>query len=156
MSGRITHILVPTDFSPGSDAALAWARDLAQQCAARLSLLHVVTDPRAVGFLTPEVYVPPAPETQERLLREARERLERALPADERSRFAVTIDARIGEVAETILETAREQRVDLIVMGTHGRHGLAHLLLGSVAERVLRNASCPVLTTHAAPQVQAA
>ena len=156
MNGRITHILVPTDFSPGSDAALVWARDLAQQCAARLSLLHVVTDPRAMGFLTPEVYVPPAPETQQRLLREARERLERALPADERSRFAVTIDARIGDVAENILDTAREQHVDLIVMGTHGRHGLAHLLLGSVAERVLRDATCPVLTTHAAPQGQAA
>jgi nucleotide-binding universal stress UspA family protein len=156
MNGRITHILVPTDFSPGSDAALAWARDLAQQCAARLSLLHVVTDPRAMGFWTPEVYVPPAPETRERLLREAKERLERTLPADDRSRFGVTIDARIGAVAETILEAAREQHVDLIVMGTHGRHGLAHLLLGSVAERVLRNASCPVLTTHAAPQMRAA
>ena len=156
MTGRITHILVPTDFSPGSDAALAWARDLAEQYAARLSLLHVVTDPRAVGVLTPEVYVPPAPETRERLLREARARLERALPADERRRLALTVDARIGDVAENILETAREQHVDLIVMGTRGRHGLAHLLLGSVAERVLRHATCPVLTTHAAPRGQAA
>ena len=154
--GRITHILVPADFSPASDAALAWARDLAQQYAARVSLLHVVTDPRAMGMWTPEVYVPANPETQERLLREARERLERALPADERSRFAVTIDARLGDVAENILETAREQHVDLIVMGTHGRHGLAHLLLGSVAERVLRDATCPVLTTHAEVQGQAA
>ena len=154
--GRITHILVPADFSPASDAALAWARDLAQQYAARVSLLHVVTDPRAVGMWTPEVYVPANAETQERLLREARERLERALPADERSRFAVTIDARLGDVAENILETARAQHVDLIVMGTHGRHGLAHLLLGSVAERVLRDAPCPVLTTHAEVQGQAA
>ena len=149
MGGRITHILVPTDFSPASDAALACARDIAQQYAARMSLLHVVTDPRAVGVWTPEVYVPAQAETRERLLHEARERLERALPADERSRFAVTIDARVGDVAENILETAREQKVDLIVMGTHGRHGLAHLVLGSVAERVLRDATCPVLTTHA-------
>lgn len=154
--GRITHILVPADFSPASDAALAWATDLAQQYGARVSLLHVVTDPRAVGMWTPEVYVPANAETQERLLREARERLERALPADERSRFAVTIDARLGDVAENILEAAREQHVDLIVMGTHGRHGLAHLLLGSVAERVLRDATCPVLTTHAEVQGQAA
>ena len=154
--GRITHILVPADFSPASDAALAWARDLAQQYGAHVSLLHVVTDPRAVGMWTPEVYVPANAETQERLLREARERLERALPADERSRFAVTIDARLGDVAENILEAAREQKVDLIVMGTHGRHGLAHLILGSVAERVLRDATCPVLTTHAEAQGQAA
>ena len=118
--------------------------------------MHVVTDPTAVGMWTPEVYVPANAETQERLLREARERLERALPADERSRFAVTIDARLGDVAENILETARAQHVDLIVMGTHGRHGLAHLLLGSVAERVLRDAPCPVLTTHAEVQGQAA
>jgi universal stress protein A len=66
------------------------------------------------------------------------------------------IEARIGDVAETILETARDQKVDLIVMGTHGRHGIAHLLLGSVAERVLRDAPCPVLTAHAEPQNQAA
>jgi nucleotide-binding universal stress UspA family protein len=59
-------------------------------------------------------------------------------------------------VAENIMEAAREQKVDLIVMGTHGRHGLAHLLLGSVAERVLRDAPCPVLTAHAQPQGQAA
>ena len=154
--GRITHILVPTDFSPPSDAALAWARDLAQEYEARVSLLHVVTDPRAVGMWTPEVYVAANAETQERLLREARERLERALPSEERRRFAATIDVRLGDVAENILETAREQKGDLIVMGTHGRHGLAHLILGSVAERVLRDATCPVLTTHAEPQGQAA
>jgi nucleotide-binding universal stress UspA family protein len=156
MKRKITRILVPTDFSLGADAALEWARDLAWQYGARLSLLHIVTDPRAVGMWTPEVYVPAVPETRERLLREARERLERALSAEEHSRFAVTVDARIGNVAEGILETAREQNVDLIVMGTHGRHGLAHLLLGSVAEHVLRDAKCPVLTTHAAPQGQAA
>ena len=156
MGERITHILVPTDFSPASDAALVCARDLAQRYGARMSLLHVVTDPSALGVWTPEVYVPANTETQARFVREARDRLERALSADDRNRFAVTIDARIGDVAENILETAREQKVDLIVMGTHGRHGLAHLLLGSVAERVLRDATCPVLTTHAEPQGQAA
>jgi nucleotide-binding universal stress UspA family protein len=156
MAGRITHILVATDFSPASEAALAWARDLVRQYAARLSLLHVVTDPRATGVLTSEVYVPADPETQERLMREATDRLEQALPPNERRQFGVTIEARIGDVADTILETAREQKVDLIVMGTHGRHGLAHLLLGSVAERVLRDAPCPVLTARAQPQSQAA
>ena len=156
MARRIMHILVPTDFSPAAEAALAWAMDLAQQYAASVSLLHVVTDPGAVGVWTPEVYVPADARTQERLLREARERLHRALPIDERNRFAVRFDARIGDVAENILETAREQNADLIVMGTHGRHGLAHLLLGSIAERVLRHATCPVLTTHAQQQGRAA
>jgi nucleotide-binding universal stress UspA family protein len=156
MAGTISHILVPTDFSPPSDAALTRAKDLAQKYGAQVSLLHVVTDPRAIGVWTPEVYVPADAATQERLLREAKERLESQLTEDERSRFAVTIEARVGDVAEHILEIAREQKVDLIVMGTHGRHGLAHLLLGSVAERVLRNAPCPVLTTHADAEAQAA
>lgn len=149
MAGRFTHILVPTDFNPASDAALACARDIADKFGARLSLLHVVTDPQATGFWTPEVYVPASSETRERFLREARERLESASRPEERSRFTVTIEVRVGAVADQIQDFAREQNVDLIVMGTHGRRGLAHLLLGSVAERVLRSAPCPVLTTHA-------
>jgi nucleotide-binding universal stress UspA family protein len=149
MSARITHILVPTDFNPASDAALAVAKDLAAKYGARLSLLHVVTNPQATGVWTPDVYVPASPQTQERFLREARERLQNAVTAEERARFRVTIEAEIGAVAEKIRDFAREQHVDLIVMGTHGRTGLTHLFLGSVAERVLRSAPCPVLTTRA-------
>lgn len=152
MAGRFAHILVPTDFNPASDAALACAKDIASTFGARLSLLHVVTDPKATGFWTPEVYVPATPETQERCLRDARERLEHALSPEERRRFTAIIEARIGAVADQIQDFARERNVDLIVMGTHGRTGLAHLFLGSVAERVLRSAACPVLTTHATAQ----
>ena len=155
MAGRFTHILVPTDFNPASDVALECAKDIADRFGARLSLLHVLTDPKAIGFWTPEVYVPASPQTQERFLREARERLENALSPAERSRFTTTIEARIGAVADEIQDFAREQKVDLIVMGTHGRTGLAHLFLGSVAERVLRSAPCPVLTTHAEVQLAA-
>ena len=155
MARRFNHILVPTDFNPASDAALACAKDIADKFGAHLSLLHVVTDPKATGFWTPEVYIPATPETQERFLREARERLENALSPEERSRFTVTIEARIGAVADQIEDFARQQKVDLIVMGTHGRRGLAHLLLGSVAEHMLRGAPCPVLTTHADVQAQA-
>ena len=73
------------------------------------------------------------------------------MSAEERTRFAVTIEARIGGAAEIIEQFAGEQKVDLIVMGTHGRRGLSHMLLGSVAERLVRHAPCPVLTTHAEP-----
>ena len=149
MAGKITHILVPMDFNPASDAALAWAKDLADKYGAHLSLLHVVTDPKATGFWTPEMYVPAIPEVRETFLREARQRLESALTAEERTRFGVTVHAELGGVDERILNFASEQHVDLIVMGTHGRKGLTHLLLGSVAERVLRSVACPVLTTHA-------
>jgi len=156
MPGNITHILVPTDFAPASDAALACARNLAAKYGARLSMLHVLTTPEATGVWTPEVYFPASPETRERLAHEARERVEHALTADERARSDVTIQIRIGSVAADILEFAREQHVDLIVMGTHGRRGLSHLLLGSVAEQVLRSAPCPVLTTRDLTETEAA
>ena len=156
MAGRITHILVPTDFAPASDAALACARNLAEKYDARLSMLHVLTNPEATGVWTPEVYVPASLEARERLAREARDRVESALTAEERTRTDVTIQIRIGSVATDILEFAREQHVDLIVMGTHGRRGLSHLLLGSVAEQVLRSAPCPVLTTRALAETEAA
>jgi nucleotide-binding universal stress UspA family protein len=150
MPGNFAHILVPTDFGLASDAALACAKEIAKRFGARLSLLHVVTDPRAAGIWTPEVYVPTSLETREGFLREARQRLETTpLTAEERERFSVTMDARIGAAGDSISDFAREQNVDLIVMGTHARTGLAHLFLGSVAERVLRSAPCPVLTTHA-------
>ena len=156
MAGSITHILVPTDFASASDAALVCAKDLADKYGARLSLLHVLTNPEATGFWTPEVYVPASLEARERLVREAQERVERALTAEDRTRSDVTIQIRIGSVAEHILDFAREHRVDLIVMGTHGRRGLSHLLLGSVAEQVLRIAPCPVLTTRATAETEAA
>jgi nucleotide-binding universal stress UspA family protein len=149
MAGRFTHILVPTDFNPASDDALACAKELALAFNGRLTLLHVVTDPRATGTWAPDVYVPAVPEMRDRFLRVARERLEAALTAEERAQFAVAIEARIGVPAEVIRELASEQKVDLIVMGTHGRRGLSHMFLGSVAERMVRHAPCPVLTTHA-------
>jgi nucleotide-binding universal stress UspA family protein len=151
MAGRFTHILVPTDFNPASDAALACAKELAARFDARLTLLHAVNDPTATGVWTPDVYVPATPEMQAKFLQTAKERLEATLTADERTRFGVTIEVRIGGAAEIIEQFAGEQRVDLIVMGTHGRRGLSHMLLGSVAERLVRNAPCPVLTTHAEP-----
>jgi universal stress protein A len=156
MAGRFTHILVPTDFNPASDAALAYAKELALKYEARLTLLHVVTDPVATGAWAPDVYVPASAEMGERVLRATRERLEAALTPEQRARFAVRIETWIGVPAQIIEDIAREQKVDLIVMGTHGRRGLSHMVLGSVAERVVRHAPCPVLTTHAEilPEVQ--
>ena len=155
MAGRITHILVPTDFAPASEAALGCARNLADKYGARLSMLHVLTSPEATGFWTPEVYVPGSVEARDRLTREAQERVESALTVEERTRSEVAIQIRIGSVADHILDFAREHSVDLIVMGTHGRRGLSHLLLGSVAEQVLRSAPCPVLTTRALVEAEA-
>ena len=128
MAGRFTHILVPTDFSPASDAALACAKELALRFDARLTLLHVVTDPVATGAWAPDVYVAASAEMGERFLRTTTERLEAALTPEERVRFAVRIEAWIGVPAQIIEDIAREQKVDLIVMGTHGRRGaVAHV-----------------------------
>jgi nucleotide-binding universal stress UspA family protein len=155
MAGRFTHILVPTDFNPASDAAVGYARDLAVKFDARLSLLHVVTDPRANGVWGPDVYVPASEEMRGRFLQEAQQRLADILSPQEQARFSVTLEARIGAVAEVVLDYAIAQNVDLIVMGTHGRKGLTHMFLGSVAERLVRTAPCPVLTVHAAREAQA-
>jgi nucleotide-binding universal stress UspA family protein len=146
MTGRFTRILVPTDFGTASEAALACARELATRFEARLSLLHVVEDPMVAGVWTPEVYVGASAELRDTLLRDARQRLDQSLTAEERDRFRATIDVRIGTAADAIGEFARENAFDLIVMGTHGRRGLAHMFLGSVAERLVRTAPCPVLT----------
>lgn len=149
MTDGFTHILVPMDFSPASEAALGRAKQLAERFGARLSLLHVVTDPQARGTWASEIYVPAIPEVRERLLNASRQRLTDALTSEERTRLQVTVDARVGAVADLITDVARKHGVDLIVMGTHGRRGLAHLVMGSIAERVVREAPCAVLTTHA-------
>ena len=130
MAEGLRHILVPMDFSPASTTALERGKMLAERFAARLSLLHVMTDPQARGTWTAEIHVPAIPEVRDRL--------------------QVSVDAKAGAVAEQILEVARTHHIDLIVMGTHGRRGLAHLVMGSIAERVVREAPCAVMTTHAA------
>lgn len=150
MPDGFTHILVPMDFSPASAEALSRAKTLAERFDARLSLLHVVTDPKARGTWTSEIYVPAIPEVRDRLLNESRQRLAAALTDEDRRRLRVTVDAKVGAVAEVIGEVARTHHIDLIVMGTHGRRGLAHLVMGSIAERVVREAPCAVMTTHAA------
>jgi universal stress protein A len=150
MTDGFTHILVPMDFSPGAEAALVRARQIAERFGARLSLLHVVTDPKARGTWASEIYVPAIPEVRDQLLDAARRRLTETVTEEERARLQVTVDARVGAVADVILDAARTHAIDLIVMGTHGRRGLAHLVMGSIAERVVRESACAVLTTHAA------
>jgi nucleotide-binding universal stress UspA family protein len=148
MAGWFTRILVPSDFGAASDAALSCAKELASRFDARLFLLHIVEDPTATGMWTPDVYIAASAERRDTLLRDATDRLESALSLNDRERFNASIDVRVGRAADGIAEFAREKTIDLIVMGTHGRRGLAHMFLGSVAERVVRTAPCPVLTVR--------
>jgi nucleotide-binding universal stress UspA family protein len=149
MAARFSRILVPTDFGGASDAALACAKEVARRFDSRLYILHVVEDPMASGVWTPDVYIAASAELRDRLLHDAKERLEAVLTETERKEFSVVTEVRVGGPGEVIGEFAREMTIDLIVMGTHGRRGLSHMFLGSVAERMVRTAPCPVLTLRA-------
>src|SRR5688572_3372673 len=123
MVGRFSRILVPTDFGAASNAALECAKELARRFDAHLYLLHVVEDPMAAGVWTPDVYIAASAELRDRLLRDAQERLDAAFTADEQKRFNAVTEVRFGSAGEAIGEFARENTIDLIVMGTHGRRG---------------------------------
>lgn len=148
MKPTITRILMPTDFSDTSDAALDFAKVIAETFKASLHLLHVFEDPFVTGAFAAETYAPMPPATRAALLEDATARLKARLPVADRARFHGTTDIVSGIGAPAIVEYARDHDFDLIVMGTHGRTGMAHLLMGSVAERVVRTAHCPVLTVH--------
>ena len=145
---RITRILVPTDFSETSDAALIYARQLAGSLGASLHLVHVFDDPYG-DALVAEVSASVYESMRASAIAAARRELIRRLPAEDRQRFRGSSAMVTGLAADAIVEYAADHSMDLIVMGTHGRSGFAHLLLGSVAEQVVRSAHCPVLTVRA-------
>jgi nucleotide-binding universal stress UspA family protein len=142
---HLKTILVPSDFSECSDAALRYGLELARRFDARLHILHVVQDPLTQPWAA-EGFSAPLFDMVEKWQNEAKARLATAVPAADANR--VTIAATIAWPFAEILRYAEEQEVDLIVMGTHGRGGVTHMLLGSIAEKVVRRAPCPVLTVR--------
>jgi nucleotide-binding universal stress UspA family protein len=158
----VQNILVPIDYSDDSQQALHWGVSLAGKYGAKLLLLHVIPTaveevyPKGTGLLstTPSCYEFRAPgiwtkhpiiidrvDTAQTELRDfAAKHLKDAVP--------VQVHIAVGKPSEQILWVAREEGVDLIIMGTHGRTGVRHLLLGSVAEDVTRHAPCPVFTVR--------
>jgi nucleotide-binding universal stress UspA family protein len=137
----IRTILHPTDFSGPSEIAFRMACALARDCGARLVVLHVAEFPANVY---PEATRHDDPALRHPALWAKVRRLRPPSPE-------VPVEHRLadGDAAEEVLRAARETGSDLVVMGTHGRTGLRHLLMGSVAERVVRQAPCPVLTVKA-------
>ena len=131
-------ILHPTDFSERSQYALRLACALARDYGARLIVLHVA---ETVPIVYGEGMLPPDPGE---LLAAAQERLDRLQVPDANVRAERRLAQ--GDAAAEILRVAQEAHADLIVLGTHGRTGLGRLLMGSVAEQVVRRAACPVLT----------
>ena len=132
----VRNILVPTDFSPTSDEALHYATQMALALGARLYLMHV---PGKTGENFEANYPSGRFETA------TRERLSSFLTTEELARLRPEYALRIGVPAEEIVRYADLCDADLIIMGTHGRSGIAHALMGSVAEQVVRVAPCPVL-----------
>jgi universal stress protein A len=149
---QITRIVVPTDFSVHAETALRYALELARLFKAVVHVVNVVEDPLAAGVWSSEIYTAEIAGLQINLMRDAEKRLHALVAANAGT---VTCEVRRGPAAKQILEAAREFGGDLIVMGTRGRTGVAHVLMGSVAEKVVRLAACPVLTLHAPEPVKA-
>lgn len=132
-----------TDFSETSEHALEIATSFAQSFGASLHLLHVIPDPYAQPWAV-EATGSAIPDLLKTWETEAGTRLDRLKPAGLESQAAV----RVGNPYHEIVEYATEHGIDLVVIGTHGRGAIGHMLLGSVAEKVVRKAPCPVLTVR--------
>jgi nucleotide-binding universal stress UspA family protein len=146
---NITRILCPTDFSEASDHAVDLAVTIASLYKARVAAVHVVD----VGVFVPEFGLATGGPIDEAGLSALRATTEAGLSAAVRSGVGVEVFVDVGSPAARILDRAAVLPADLIVMGTHGKGGFQHLVLGSVTERVLRKATCPVLTVP--PRAQA-
>jgi universal stress protein A len=141
-------ILVATDFSDCSATALDYGRTLARVLHARLHVLHVVevfaVDSAAFGTAVATI-----PMVQAELEASARTTLDALITADDRRDLHAIAEVRtIDTPAHAIAQYATDEKIDLVIVGTHGRKGLSHVLLGSVAEKVVRLAPCPVLTVR--------
>ena len=141
---KIESILVPVDFSAPARAGLNLALELAKKFGARVTMLHVYGLP-VYAFPEGAVF---GPEVLTRLASAAQDAVDRLRVEVASHGVDVTAVSTVGTPAEEIVDRVKSHGFDLIVMGTHGRTGLKHALLGSVAERVVRLATCPVLTVR--------
>jgi universal stress protein A len=142
-------VLVPTDFSDASESALRYGKAMAEAFGASLHVVHVMEDLLAHAWAA-EVYVSSMPQLRDEIEKESRQRLETLLGEGDRTKFRAETALLAGNPFLEIIRYAKAHDVDLIVMGTHGRGPIAHMLLGSVAEKVVRKSPCPVLTVREA------
>jgi nucleotide-binding universal stress UspA family protein len=143
---KISRILVPTDFSELANLAVDYGSAIAEQFQSELHLLHVVDDYFA---LAPEAQLM-LPDRNEYLrdLKAASEKELAKRPVHCKSSTGLSRHTIVGRPFTEIVRFSKDHKIDLIVIGSHGRRGLSHFLLGSVAERVVRTAGCPVLTVR--------
>jgi nucleotide-binding universal stress UspA family protein len=147
---QLNKILYPTDFSDLSLFALRYARNFAKAFSAELHVLHVVDEAYQNWVTMGPNTIPVGPTAQE-MLDLAREQMAAFMSehlGDGQSGFTVVSKVMLGRPYPTILDYASQQQIDMIVIATHGRGALTHMLLGSVTEKVVRKAPCPVLTVR--------
>lgn len=146
---NITRILVPVDLMEGAVAVLEYAMLLAKPFNASVEVLHAWEPPQ---YVSPDVLIAAPgwnPQSLEKTALEAANReLTALLKSQEGQPVPLAQRVEVGDPAAVILRVAEQDKCDLIVMGTHGRQGLPRLLLGSVAQKVVARAHCPVLTLH--------
>ncbi len=142
------NVLVATDFGEAADTALAYGRELAVRFGATLHVLHVAENVYITAFGA-ETYASFAPDLQRDIEESANRRLaEATIDSDGSGPKTVPAVMTSSSPAFAIIDYANDHDIDLIIMGTHGRGTLGHFLMGSVAERVVRLAGCPVLTVR--------
>jgi nucleotide-binding universal stress UspA family protein len=145
---RLSKILCPVDFSEPSREAVHYAADLAQQFGSELILLSVYQVP---GYALPDGVLVAGPETLTEIASEVDRQLDAwRREAEQRGATNVRTDSAMGAPHTEIVRYAADRGIELVVIGTHGRTGLKHVLLGSTAEKVVRTAPCPVLTVRQA------
>jgi nucleotide-binding universal stress UspA family protein len=141
----LRRVLVPVDFTETSDRALEYALELARKFEAKITVMHAYQIP-VYGF--PDATYITAAEVATQISNAAQARLDAILEAHKTSGVETTAILRDGVAWEEINRIAGEVKADLIIIGTHGRRGLARALLGSVAENVIRTSTVPVLVIH--------
>jgi nucleotide-binding universal stress UspA family protein len=153
MDPQILKILVPIDFSEASERAAAYAAALAGRLGASIHLVHVLES--SMFNRRPYDYEPAMPAVRERLYQEARARLIAVAARVASGTSRVSVEVRHGDAQKSITAAEIDYGADLVIMSTHGRSGWSHLLLGSVAEQLIRTARCPVLVIRDSDQVHA-
>jgi len=139
-------ILFPTDFSTCAKAAQKVAFDVASQCGARLYIVHVIHTTAFLGEA--EIFHFHLPDFSSQMEKAAQQHLDTLVPDSLRQKIAVEAVVLHGTPFREILTFADEKQVDLIVIATHGRSGLQHLLLGGTSDKIIRQAPCPVLSVR--------
>jgi nucleotide-binding universal stress UspA family protein len=144
----INRVLVATDFSPVAETALVYGRSLARTFGAQLQVLHVVDDFSRYNYADSAGLLPPTA-FREEIERTGRKTLDSAITEDDRRELgAVAVLRRGHNTAKEIAQYANDAAIDIIVIGATGRGALDRMLMGSVADKVIRQAPCPVLTVH--------